>query len=156
MRKYIIIALVVVFFLLGLTLLPDKSHTSGNKISLDKSSYNSKEIKDINYKQLEKLTSSKSSFLLFVYLPTCTFKVPCESVFKAVTKENNVLLYTIAYTDIKDKEINKKIKYAPSFIIFDKGKIKKYLDPNKDADLEKFQDKKKFEKWLNDYVDLKD
>ncbi len=62
----------------------------------------------------------------------------------------------LAYFDeMKESYLYKKVKYAPSVIIIKKGKIIAYLDADKNADLDKYQNEKVFEKWIKNYIYLK-
>ena len=47
-----------------------------------------------------------------------------------------------------------KVLYAPSLIIIKKGEIIDYLDANSDEDLDKYQDVKKLELWLDNYINF--
>ena len=70
-------------------------------------------------------------------------------------KKNNISILSMPFSEFKKTVFYDTVKYAPSIIIVDKGKVIKYLDANKDEDLEKYQDVDKFEKWLNENIYLK-
>ena len=57
-----------------------------------------------------------------------------------------------SFDDFKKTTFHKKIKYAPSVLVVNKGKIIAYLDANSDDDLEKYQDVNKFEDWISKYI----
>ncbi len=56
--------------------------------------------------------------------------------------------------DFKKIDLYSEVKYAPSIIIVDKGKIVTYLDAESDEDSEKYHDPDKFEDWISNYVYL--
>ena len=56
--------------------------------------------------------------------------------------------------DFKKIELYKEVKYAPSVIIINKGKIVTYLDAESDNDSVKYHDENEFEKWISKYIYL--
>lgn len=120
--------------------LEDKYYNNGEKIELDENS-----IKDI----------SDESYLLFTYNTFCGMAKPCEEIFDAVLKRNNLDYIAISFDKFKKTDYYETVKYAPSFIIIKKGKIVAYLDAEKDEDLDYYQDEDMFEKWLGNYINLK-
>ena len=59
---------------------------------------------------------------------------------------------SIPFEKFKKTQLYNEVKYGPSILIIKEGKIIKYLDANKDSDLQKYQDTKEFEKWINKYI----
>ena len=58
----------------------------------------------------------------------------------------------IPYAEFKKTMFYSTVKYAPSILIIQNDKVISYLDPNKDEDLPKYQDKSKFENYLKEYI----
>ena len=58
----------------------------------------------------------------------------------------------IPFDKFKETYLYDEVKYAPSIIVVSDRKVITYLDANKDEDLDKYQDEKAFEKWLNNYI----
>ena len=71
-----------------------------------------------------------------------------------VMKKYNISIYSMPYELMKQTFIHDKVTYAPSIIIINKGNIVTFLDPEKDDDLNKYQDANEFEKWLGEYIYL--
>ena len=63
-------------------------------------------------------------------------------------------IISIPFLKYKDTSLYNKVKYAPSIIIVDRGKVISYLDANNNSDTIKYQDENEFEKWLNNYIYL--
>ena len=55
---------------------------------------------------------------------------------------------------MKKTFISDTVKFAPSVVIINNGKIITYLDAESDADYEIYQDETKFDNWLNNYIYL--
>ena len=71
------------------------------------------------------------------------------------SNEEKITIYKIAYSNIKDTKLGTKVKYYPSFLIYNKGKLISYLKSNKDEDTLCYTSKEEFKKWFTKYVKLK-
>ena len=115
--------------------LSDKYYNEGNYISV---------------KSLDGL--EKDSYVLYTYNYYCSFKIPCEKVFKEYMEKYKIDFISMPFEYFKQTSFYKKVKFGPSVVIIKEGKIIAYLDADKDEDLEKYQDSKKFEEWINNYI----
>lgn len=122
---------------------------------LENALYGNSSMIEIGYEQLTKLTDDKKSFAVFVYQPMCVNSEDFESVLSGFLEEKNMSIYKIAFSDIKNEELGKTIKYYPSFIIYKNGKIVDFLEADKDEDVDIYTSKKGFEDWFTKYVKLK-
>ena len=93
-------------------------------------------------------------FILFVYNPFCNFEVSCEEVFVNTLKNENITLLKIPFNSFKLSKFYKKVKYGPSILIINNGKLVKYLDASDDNDYGIYQDEEKFKEWLSLYIYL--
>ena len=127
---------------------------SGNKkIYLSNEFYSEGNFKEINSDSINQYNNK--TYLLFTYNNYCSLPIPCDKIFLEVAKKNNISILSMPFSEFKKTVFYDTVKYAPSIIIVDKSKVIKYLDANKDEDLEKYQDVDKFEKWLNENIYLK-
>lgn len=126
--------------------------TKKEQIYLTKKYYKSGNYIEVGSEQLEKL--KKDTYVLFTYNSYCNLKIPCETIFKKTMEKYKIDFLSTPFVEFKKTKFYKKVNYAPSVLIVSKGKIISYLDANKDSDLEKYQDDKKFEKWLQKYIKL--
>ena len=127
---------------------------SGNKkIYLSNEFYSEGNFKEINNDSINQYNNK--TYLLFTYNNYCSLPIPCDKIFLEVAKKNNISILSMPFSEFKKTVFYDTVKYAPSIIIVDEGKVIKYLDANKDEDLEKYQDVDKFEKWLNENIYLK-
>ena len=76
-------------------------------------------------------------------------------VLNEFSNEEKIIIYKIAYSNIKDTKLGTKVKYYPSFLIYNKGKLISYLKSNKDEDNLCYTSKEEFKKWFTKYVKLK-
>lgn len=138
----------VVLFIITLLLITGCKEKQIEKFHLNNKYYN--EGKFITIKNLDDLKND--SYILYTYNNFCTFNVPCEDIFKSYMEKYKIDFYGIPFDDFKKTSLYKEVKYAPSIILVKEGKIVEYLDANSNKDLEKYQDTKKFEEWINKYI----
>lgn len=123
---------------------------SNKQIYLSDKYYNDGEYIEITNNDLE--NKKDETYILFTYNNYCSFSVPCDEIFKEVMKKYKIDVLSIPFEEFKNSNFHKQVKFAPSVIIVDKGKIVAYLDPESNNDLDKYQDSNKFEEWLDKYI----
>ena len=139
--KKIVLLIISIILITGCTkiekfYLDDKYYNEGNYIK----------VNDLNdYK--------KDSYVLYTYNNYCTFDKPCEEVFKGYMEKYKIDFVSIPFEKFKKTSYYPQVKYGPSIIIIKEGKIVTYLNANKDSDKDKYQDSKKFEEWINKYIE---
>ncbi len=138
----------VVLLIITLLLITGCSKKQIEKFHLNNKYYN--EGKFITIKNLDDLKND--TYVLYTYNNYCTFKIPCENIFKEYMEKYKIDFYGIPFEQFKKTSFYREVRYAPSIILVKDGKIIEYLDANKDKDLDKYQDSKKFEEWINNYI----
>lgn len=143
MKNKILILILFIILISGCT---------SKKISIPNKYRNNNGLTKINNTKLNKLENKKDTFILFVYNPFCTFKIPCDEIFEKYSKDNNIEILKIPFNEYKKNKYYKKVKYSPTIIIVNNGKIIAYLDAENDKDIDKYQNIKEFTKWINKYI----
>ena len=138
----------VVLFIITLLLITGCKEKQIEKFYLNNKYYN--EGKFIAINNIDNL--KKDTYILYTYNNYCTFKKPCEEVFKEYMEKYKIDFYKMPFDQFKKTTLYTKVRYAPSIIIIKEGKIVEYLDANSNKDLDKYQDTKKFEEWINKYI----
>ncbi len=146
--KKIILLVLVILSMTGCT-------KENSKFYLNDEYYNAGKLVDIDSKELTNILKSNDSFILFTYNPYCNFKVSCENIVENFSKNNNITIFKIPFEEFKNTKLYNTIKYAPSIILVNKGKIETYLDPNKDEDSIKYQEEKALKDYIEMYIDTK-
>ncbi len=144
--KKLVFILVLLFIICGC----DKDNS--DKFYLSDKYYGDGEYIKVKSNSIKK--NSHDSYVLFTYNNYCSLAVPCEDVFEDFMKDNNIDFLSIPFEDFKDTYLYDTIKYGPSVVIVNNGKIVAYLDANDDVDLEKYQDVDKFKEWISEYIYL--
>lgn len=130
-------------------------NNNSNPFYLENNYYGTNSMIEIKEKRLNKLINNKESFAVFIYQPMCVTSSDFENILYNFLKDNKISIYKIAFSNIKDTKLGKKIKYYPSFAIYNKGKMVDFLEANKDEDIDYYTSKKGFESWFTKYVKLK-
>ena len=138
----------VVLLIITLLLITGCKEKQIEKFYLNNKYYN--EGKFITINNIDNL--KKDTYILYTYNNYCTFKKPCEEVFKEYMEKYKIDFYKMPFDQFKKTTLYTKVRYAPSIILVKEGKIVEYLDANSNKDLEKYQDTKKFEEWINKYI----
>lgn len=155
MKKKVIISLSILFILtiaIGAILISSKGKKT---FYLEDNYYGTDKITEIQIDELNQLINDKKSFAVFVYQPMCITSSNFESILSGFLADNQIGIYKIAFSNIKDTDIGKLIKYYPSFIIYNKGKMVDFLEADKDEDVDYYSSKDGFERWFTKHVKLR-
>lgn len=154
-KKLVIISSCLIIVIVILIFLVVNNTNTKETFFLENKYYGFNSINEIKKDDLNKLMDDKESFAVFVYQPMCITSSDFEAVLNNFLEENQISVYKIAYSRIKDTDIGKSVKYYPSFIIYNKGEMVDFLEANKDEDVDYYISKDGFEKWFTKYVKLK-
>ena len=150
-KKIIIITIVLTILIVVPAIILNLKH---EKFYINDKYYNNGEFIKITSNDLNNLINSKDSFLLYTYNDYCSLKIQCDDIFRSVMNKYKIDMYSIRYEEFEKTDYINKVKYAPSVLIIKNGKIVTYLDANKKADLDRYQDTSSFESWLDKYIYL--
>lgn len=139
------ITVVILEIILGSNLFKSKKI---EKFKLESKYYNTGEKIDVT--NIDDIKDE--SFLLFTYNSFCGMAKPCEDIFHNVLSKNKIDYVSMLIDDFRKTDFHETVKYAPSFLIIEKGKIIAYLDAENDDDLKYYQNEDDFENWLKKYI----
>lgn len=122
---------------------------------LDEKYYGNSEYIDLDKETLDNLVDENKSFVIFIYQPLCFTSFEFNKVLDEFLETNKISFYKMSFSDMKETELGKQIKYYPSFVIYHNGKLISYLDASSDLDKEYYSSKDGFKKWFTKYVLLK-
>lgn len=146
--KRIFILLISIIILTGCFNSKINQNDDIDRIYLSSEYYNKGEF--IEVESLDELDDK--TYILFTYNNFCNMSVPCDEIFESFMKKYNIDFIKIPFEKFKTTYVYNTVKYAPSIVLISNKEIISYLDANKDEDLNKYQDEKEFEKWLNNYI----
>jgi len=108
----------------------------------------------VNITSEEFTNLDSQNYALFVYNNYCAFSIPCDEIFHQYMKQKHISFLSMSYDEFKNTKLHEQVRFAPSVIIVKNWKIVAYLDPEKDAHLDLYQNVEKFGEWFEKYVNL--
>ena len=153
MNKKLILPLVIIILLLlivlGLFLRPKQEI---KKVYLSEEYYQEGNFIEMNSEDME--TLKDKTYILYIYNSYCKFPIPCDSIFEEFMTSYHISFVSMPFADFKETSYYPQVKYAPSIILIQEGKIRTYLDANADKDVNKYQDVQELKEWLEQYIYL--
>ena len=107
------------------------------------------EFIEINADEYEKLVKDKKSFVLLVDQGGCKTADKVREFIKKWAVSNKKRVYRIMFEEMKKTSLHEVVKYYPSVVIFDEGRVANYLRADSDEDTEKYNDEGVFDDWLS-------
>ncbi|MDD2505062.1 MAG: hypothetical protein PHF21_02180 [Bacilli bacterium] len=151
MKKIIYLPILFLVICLLIVLINKKE----NNFFLENTYYGESELIDINIKKLNELISEKKSFAVLVYQDMCVASSDFNKIVQTFQTEKEITFYKIPFSKLKESDLNKTIKYYPSFMIYKKGVLIDYLKADKNDNIKYYQTVEGFESWFLNYVILK-
>lgn len=121
---------------------------------LESQYYITSDLVEIEVEQLETMIGSKESFVLFIYQPMCLACRDFEILLNEYLASNTITFLKIEYSKITDSNINQKIKYYPSLLLYHQGKLVEYLEADSDDDIPIYTTIEGFDTWLKTYIEF--
>lgn len=123
------------------------------KVTLDEEIYTSTpELIDISSSNYSELVDAKKSFVLFVDQSGCTTADRLRGYTNDYAKEKGINIYRIMFSDVKDSSLHDHVKYYPSLVLVNKGKVHTFLRADSDDDAKMYNDYDAFKSWLDRYL----
>jgi len=151
MKTKNVVSVLIIFFISILLV----GCTKEEKFLLEDKYYTSKEYIKIEKEDLNDLIEKKESFAVFVYQPLCVTSYEFNKILTEFSSIYNVSLYQIAFSEIKDTDLNNYVKHYPSFVIYKEGEVVDFLDASSDGDTENYKSLESFTNWFSNYVLIK-
>ncbi|MBO7560989.1 hypothetical protein J6T21_03080 [Candidatus Saccharibacteria bacterium] len=107
---------------------------------------------ELTAEKYQKLKDEKKSFILISHLPDCQAKI--LGFMKQYSEEHQIAVNYMLWSEYHAIEKNSGIKYAPTVVIYNNGKIVDFLKSDSDADTAKYNNYEDFRAWLDSFVNL--
>ena len=148
----IVISLVVVL-IGGMMCVGVASGWFDSKVELDSEYYsNTPDFINLNASGYEKLIQAKKSFIVLVDQNGCTTADRIRQYTKDYMGESGINIYKMFFKEVKESSLHDYVKYYPSIVVIDKGRVRAYLKADSDEDAEEYNDYNMFKTWLNQYL----
>lgn len=122
------------------------------KFYLEDEYYDEGKIVEIDNLKFSELVENKESFVVFIYQPMCAASISFEGVLGEFIKEYSVNIFKMSFSDMGETNLGKKIKYYPSFVVYNNGEMIDYLDANSGDDSSYYKSLDGFSSWFFKYI----
>lgn len=98
--------------------------------------------------------ANKASFAVVINNPGCGVCTTFVELIKDYTYAKDLMFYAVPISEVKvfDDELYKKVKTAPSFVIYEEGEFKTYLNSDSNEHISYFKSLRGFTEWFETYV----
>ena len=155
MKKKIKVCLLIIIVIVGIIIIIERDlifKTSNVLFYLEDKYYNEEVSIEISNLELENKIKNKESFALFIHQPACSKSYEFNKIQSLYQQNNNISFNKILFEDLQKTKLGKKIKYFPSFAIFNNGELVDFLDAESNDDILKYKEYDEFSNWFNSYV----
>lgn len=128
------------------------------KFSLSDKYYDSENygIIESSLEEVVEAENNKESFITFIYLNGCSTCDKLKGILDTFLVEAKIKVYAVAYDKLeKGTTLKATVRYAPSVVIFKKGKVVDFLDTASDKDIDRFNSFDAFKEWIESYIEVK-
>ena len=122
------------------------------KVQLSEEYINNTTRHELDAESYKQLIAEQKSFILISHLPDCRAKI--LQFLKDYSAERQIAVNYMVWSEFHEIEKDSDIKYAPTVIIYNKGKIVDFLKSDSDADTAKYNNYEDFRAWLDSFVKL--
>ncbi len=124
------------------------------KIRLEEGYYGTTEAKDIDRADYEQLIRENKSFVLMVDNEGCITTAKMREMMNSFPDSMKFTYYRILWPETKETNIREYVKYFPSIIIVENGKITSYLSADKDEDAKYYNNDEDLQNWLKSHIEF--
>lgn len=150
--RRILIIVIAFFVLIALGLGGFFLWQSSRRVSFSPEYYDQAHLEKASVANLEGLVAQHKSFGVFVSQPNCRTADDLRRILEQYSAEHQLTFYEVAFSELKDSELAPDVKYYPSFIIFDKGKVATFLRANSAEDSAAYNSLDGFSQWFESHA----
>ena len=152
--KFMLLSLLLISIIIVLIVLI--INKKDNRVKLTQNDYNNANLITLDEEKLKEKQENKETFIVYIHVPgLCTSEIPFDPLVNKFIKQNEITIYSLPYSILKNTNLNEYIKYSPSLAIIKDGKLLRFLDANSDKDFEYYSSLEGLNKWVKSYVKLK-
>ncbi len=123
------------------------------KIILDEEYYSEEAgLMELSTEEYENLREAKKSFVVFIDQNGCTTADKLRGYIQDWSTEERIRVYRMMFGEAKNSSLHEYIKYYPSVVLIDKGKVRMYLRADSDEDAPMYNDYNEFETWIKKWI----
>ena len=151
-RLYLVIVSCAITLVIASSVLLAIFWTNNLPVTLDLQYYGDTEVIDIGKTDYETMLKDKKSFVVMVDNAGCTTTAKMRDMMKDLPEK--FTYYRILWPEAKDTDLASYVKYFPSIVVVEKGKVKYYLRADSDEDVKYYNDSAALESWLKSKINF--
>ncbi len=149
----LVLALIAVVFGSLLFVMAVGGWFDGGKIVIDEEYRSDKaEYMELSKDTYEDLINNKKSFVILVDQGGCTTADRLRGFVEDFMNEAGVKVYRMMFSEMKESSLHSHVKYYPSVVLIDKGKVRTFLRADSDEDADEYNDYDVFIEWMKENV----
>ena len=126
---------------------------TNQKIILDEEYYSEETgLMELSTEEYENLREMKKSFVVFVDQDGCVTADRLREYVQDWSASVGVRAYRMMFGEAKNSSLHEYVKYYPSVVLIDKGKVRMYLRADSDEDAPMYNDYNEFETWIKKWI----
>lgn len=103
----------------------------------------------LSSERFDELVEQEKSFVLFVDQVNCVNADRMREFMRDYMAERRLGAYRMMFGEMKETGLSGAVKYYPSVVVFNKGRVVAFLDANVDEDVDEYNNYEAFRDWLN-------
>ncbi len=118
------------------------------RVKLSPEFYQQSKLEQISADDLGQLAEQKKSFLVFVSQPNCRTADDLRKIIQEYLSQSKLTVFETAFSELKTSNLAPEVKFYPSVIIFQNGKVKDFLRADASEDAKAYTTLDGFADWL--------
>ena len=110
------------------------------------------ELMELDAAAYEDLVANGKSFVVFVDQDGCTTADRLRGFVKDFAVSSGMRIYRMMFEEVKKSSLHSDVKYYPSVVIVDKGRVRGFLRADSDEDADMYNDYEAFLNWTRRYL----
>ena len=100
----------------------------------------------------DELVKAKKSFVVFVNQDGCTTADRLRGYVSDWATSRGIKVYRMMFAEVKKASLHDYVKYYPSVVMVDKGRVRAWLRADSDEDAEMYNNYDAFNEWAGRYL----
>lgn len=100
----------------------------------------------------DELVKAQKSFVVFVDQDGCTTADRLRGYVSDWAASRGIKVYRMMFTGVKEASLHDYVKYYPSVVVVDKGRVRVWLRADSDEDAEMYNNYDVFNDWMGRYI----
>lgn len=110
------------------------------------------ELAELSADGYEELVKARKSFVVLVDQDGCTTAERLKGYVKEWANGAGVKVQRMMFADMKGTSLHEYVKYYPSVVVVDEGRVRAWLRADSDEDAEMYNDYNAFVRWIRRYL----